>query len=338
MNDASDTPSPKPSRSFNLWMVLAIVALAVVAWQWMETRIRLLETQQEVAQHLAQAENAAKEDRAAVKDAAEQIAALQARAGTLEARLAEFQSQTTSLQAVYQDLARARDESALLEVEQAVNLAAQQLQFAGNVSAALLALQAADARLVRLDRPQFAALRKAISHDVERLRALPVIDLAGMSLKLENIVQAADRLALARDERLPTTRESVVAGAPSPWWQRMGGALWQEIKGLVRIQRLDREEPVLLAPGQAFFLRENLKLRLLNARLALLSRDQALFRGEIQGAQDWLGRHFDGRDKNVQQGVATLRQLGSAELSIALPNLNESLAALRAARSAKGGK
>lgn len=337
MNHAPVTPSPKPSRGFNPWMALAIVALALVAWQWMETRIRLLETQQAVSRQLADADNAAKEDHAALKDAAEQITALQTRAGTLEARLAEFQTQTTSLQAVYQDLARARDESALLEVEQAVNLAAQQLQFAGNVPAALLALQAADARLARLDRPQFAALRKAVARDIERLRTLPAVDLAGMSLKLENIVQAADRLALARDERIPASHDGA-ATAAGPWWQRVGGELWQEIKGLVRIQRLDREEPALMAPGQAFFLRENLKLRLLNARLALLSRDQALFRGEIQGAQEWLGRHFDSRDKSVQQGVATLRQLGAAELSIALPSLNESLTALRAARSAKGGK
>lgn len=338
MTDIPATPTPKPSRSFNPWMALALVALALVAWQWMETRIRLLETQQEVARQLTAADSAAKGDRAALKEVAEQTAALQARATTLEGRLAEFQGQTSSLQAVYQDLAKARDESALLEVEQAINLAAQQLQFASNAPAALLALQAADARLAKLERPQFAALRKAVTRDIERLKAIPTVDVAGMNLKLESMVQGADRYLLAHDARAVPELAPEVPKDAGPWWQRVGGALWLEVKGLVRIQRLDKEEPVLLAPGQAYFLRENLKLRLLSARVALLSRDQSSFRNELKGAQEWLERFFDNRDKAVQQGIATLRQQSSTDLLVDLPSLAETLSALRAARSAKGLK
>ena len=105
--------------------------------------------------------------------------------------------------------------------------------------------------------------------------------------------------------------------------------IWQELKGLVRIQRFDRDEAMLLAPGQSFFLRENLKLRLLNARLALFSRDQATFRGELKAALEMLGRLFDVRDKGVEAAQATLRQLLATEIVIALPDLNETQAALR---------
>jgi len=106
----------------------------------------------------------------------------------------------------------------------------------------------------------------------------------------------------------------------------------------VRIQRLDRTEPALLAPGQAYFLRENLKLRLLNARLALLAREQGVYRGELKAAQDLLARHFDGQDKAVQAAATTLRQLTATELNIEVPGLSDSLAALRAVRAGKGSK
>jgi len=97
----------------------------------------------------------------------------------------------------------------------------------------------------------------------------------------------------------------------------------------VRIQRFDRDEPVLLAPGQAFFLRENLKLRLLNARLALLSRDQGTFRNELKYAQAWIERYFDARDKAAQTALGALKQLSASEISIDLPTLNDSLAAIK---------
>lgn len=347
MNDAVPTPqnqnSPVPSARpwRNPWLYVALAAIALATWQWIETRNRLVETQQEVARRLAESAAIGKEDRGALKQAQEQVAALQTKVGVLEAKQEEFQGQTQALQNLYQDLAKSRDEATLLEVEQAVTLAAQQLQLAGNVQAAVLALQAADAKLARLDRPQFIPLRKTLARDLDRLRALPFVDIPGMSLKLENLLFSIDRLPLAMDVR-PRPAAKPAAGketAPeAPWWQRAGAELWQEIKGLVRIQRFDRAEPVLLPPDQIFFLRENLRLRLLNARLALLSRDAWTFRNELKATEDWLERHFDTHDKTVQSDLATLRQLAAAEINIELPNLNDSLSALRSFKAGREKK
>lgn len=343
MNDAVTPPdqAAAPAAGWrNPWLAVALAAFALAAWQWLETRQRLGETQQEVARRLAEAEASGSADRGALKLAQEQVAALQAKVGALESRQAEFQGQTSALQGLYQELAKSRDDASLLEIEQAITLAAQNLQLTSNVAAAVLALQTADARLTRLDRPQFMPLRKAVGRDLDRLRALPFVDIAGMSLKLENILVGVDKLPLAVDERPPAGRGAAAAAAEpaQPWWQAAGSQFWREVKGLVRIQRFDRDEPVLLAPGQSFFLRENLKLRLLNARLALLSRDQGTFRGELRACQDWLGRHFNSQDKSVQTDLAVLKQLSAAELVIELPNLNESLAALRGLKNGKGGK
>ena len=97
----------------------------------------------------------------------------------------------------------------------------------------------------------------------------------------------------------------------------------------MRIQRFDRDEPALLAPTQVFFLRENLKLRLLNARLALLAHDQWTFRNELKYAQTWVDRYFDPREAPVQAAQHSLKELSATEISIELPNLNESLSAIK---------
>jgi len=273
-----------------------------------------------------------------LKQMREQIDGLQGKLGAADARLSEFQAQSDALQALYQDLARGRDESGVLEAEQAITLAAQQLQLAGNVPAAIAALRAAEARLARVDRPQLLPLRKALAADLERLAALPVVDLAAANARLEQILLTVDKLPLAMDVRPQESREKPAEAAPSPWWKRTGDEVWQELKGLVRIQRFDREEAVLLAPGQSFFLRENLKLRLLHARLALLARDQVAFRGELKAALEMLGRLFDGRDKAVQAAQATLRQLLATEVVIAVPSLNETQTAMRVLRNGKEKK
>jgi uroporphyrin-3 C-methyltransferase len=323
----------------NPWLLVVVLALGLAGWQWVETRLKLADTQREVARRLAESDSLAVESRLLAKQAQEQMAALLGRLGALEARIAESQSQQATLESLYQDLARNRDEWALAEVEQGVTLAAQQLQLAGNVQGAVLALQTADARLAGSSRPQFIGLRKVLVRDLDRLRALPQVDMAGINLRLESVISAIDTLPLAV-EAGPRVSQAKLPEAAQPaaepispgsleFWQRLGSEFWGEVKGLIRIQRFDRDEPLLLAPGQAFFLRENLKLRLLNARLALLARDQTTFRNELKHAQAWIERHFDSHNTVLQTAQGTLKQLASAEINIELPTLNESLAALK---------
>ncbi len=338
MNPSSPPSSEKAPARFSPWLLVAVAALALAGWQWIETRQKLADTHEQVARRLADADAGSKEDRGALKQLREQVEGLQGKLGAADAKLAEFQAQSDALQALYQDLARSRDESGLLEAEQAIALAAQQLQLAGNVPAAIIALRTAEARLASVDRPQALPLRKALARDLERLTALPAVDIAGTSVRIEQVLVAIDKLPLAMDIR-PQEASAKPATAPAlPWWQRTGGEVWQELKGLVRIQRFDREEPVLLAPGQGYFLRENLKLRLLSARLALLSRDQAGFRNEIKAARDGMSRHFDGRDKGVQAALETLRLLLATDIVVDVPNLGETQAALSGLRNGKGKK
>ena len=209
-------------------------------------------------------------------------------------------------------------------------VASQQLQLAGNVRSALIALQAADARLARLDRPQLAGLRKVIARDVERLKLAPYVDVIGISARIDNLMGTIDSLPLALEVRPqePAAAKGA-ADADANAWMRFTRELWRDMRDLVRIERMDRPDIPLLTPGQTYFLRENLKLRLLGARLALLAHDEKSFKADLKAAHDWLARYYDARDKTVANAVAAVRQLHDSQISIEVPDVAASLDAVR---------
>jgi uroporphyrin-3 C-methyltransferase len=202
------------------------------------------------------------------------------------------------------------------------------LQLAGNVSGALAALQVADAKLQRLDRPQFVPLRRAIGRDMDRLKAVPFVDVPGLSLRLDQAIVVVASLPLALEERLPAAPQEEPPKDESAW-RRFLRETWADMRGLVRIENLDRPEAPLLTPPQQFFLRENLKLRLLAARFDLLFRDQANFRADLAAADAWLKTYFDTRAKPVQSLRTLLKELRSTDMTIELPGLAGSLDAVR---------
>jgi uroporphyrin-III C-methyltransferase len=215
-----------------------------------------------------------------------------------------------------------------------LSLASQQLAIAGNVQAALAALQLADAKLSRYDRPQLVALRRAVARDIDKLKSVPYVDVAGMSLKLDQVISTIDTLPLAKDERLPPPA-APPPPADEPAWQRSLRDAWSEIKALVRVEVSERAAAPLVPPEQQYFLRENLRLRLLTARVALLSHDDGAFKSDVTAANAWIKRHFDMRAKAVQGASATLAQLAATPMPSELPDLTASLTAVRTLRATR---
>src|ERR671936_782618 len=293
-------PAAPPARSSRIPLLLLIAVLlagGLGALAWYDTRSRIGTTQEELARRLREIETDARDARSAARVAQEAAREAQVKVGQLEGRLAESQSQQLALEALYQDLSRNRDEWQLAEIEQVLAIAQQQLQLARNVRAAILALQLAEGRLARADRPQFAPIRRALARDIERLKAAPAVDFPAMAMRLDNLVASIDTLPLA-------------------FVRRMGAV-----------------EPPLLPPSQAYFVRENLRLRLLNARASLLARDEAGYREDLRAATAWLQRYFDPRSKATADAVAQLKQLSGVSITFDMPAITESLDAVRGYKS-----
>ena len=336
-------------------MPLAIIALAVLlAMQTISSHNRINALRQDMARSLQKGNAVNAETATLARDVADQSKELQIKVGVLESRQSEAQSQQLALEQLYKDLSQNRDEWALSEIEQVLSTASQQLQLAGNVQGALIALQNADRAVSRSDTPQFLSIRRAISADIEKLTAVPAVDLAGVALRLDNVIGQVDALPMLSDATplLPVAplrngrKAAGAAGAAAATapaapaalglgqrvlqtWRLWSQEMWDDVRQLIRVRSVEHPEALMLSPQEAFFVRENLKLRLLNARLALLSRNETTFRDDIASAQATLDKYFDTRARVTQSVQAALRQVQANNLTIEMPTLAGSLNAVR---------
>lgn len=340
-------------------LLAALIVLALLlAAQWWKTRNDLRALRKEVAQRLQSHDVSNTETKSIAKSVQDGMKDMQSKLNALEVRQIEAQSQQVALEQLYQELYKNRDDWALSEVEQVLSIASQQLQLAGNVQGALIALQNADNRLVRLDKPQFIFIRRALAKDMERLKSLPGVDLAGTALRIDSIISQVDKMPLLADEKtsLPATQpknakdsgvvrpaaagsvdlssgSSVVTGdwlgVMAEKWRSWTNEMWTEIRQLIRVRNVENPDALLLSPTEAFYIKENLKLRMLNARVALLSRNETAFRSDLIVAQDIIAKYFDTRAKQTQATQALLKQVQASNLAIDLPTLSESLDAVR---------
>ena len=338
---------------------IAIIALAVLlALQTWSTHSRFNKLREDVARTL-QKDSASNAGTAQlVRDTQEAAKELQVKVGVLENRQLESQSQQAALEQMYQDVSKNRDDWALSEIEQVLSTASQQLQLAGNVQGALIALSNADRSLSRSDKPQFITIRRAIAKDIDKLKALPSVDQAGIALRLDNAISQIDGLPLLSDEKpaepIATRRapapvvvargagaKPAVAAAPVPepeltlgqrvtsTWRNWSQEMWDDMRQLIRVRTVDTPEALMLSPSESYFVRENLKLRLLNARLALLSRNEGTFRDDLTTAQQMVLKYFDTKARSTQTVQGLLRQVQANNVSIDVPDLSESLNAVR---------
>ncbi len=335
-NNIAKLPPAKRSLLSSVALVIALVALAASVGSFWESRQTASDLQLNVGTKLGEQTNLLKDTSIRTEQIVRDLRESQNRVALLESKLAEFQGQRVALEEMYRELARAPDDWLLAEVEQTLNIASRELTLAGNVRAALIALQAADQRLARADKLQVVQLRRAITQDMERLKAIPLIDAQGVSLKLDNLMAQAPTLPLALpDAQAPGERETRVKSDSDGVLARVGKDIWFEVQQLVRIRRLDNGDPALLSPQQSYFLRENLKLRLLSARTALIARDDINYKEDLKIARDMLTKYFDPKAKVNINSLSMLKQLQENPVSISVPDITVSLNAARAARAAR---
>ncbi|MFT4268275.1 MAG: uroporphyrinogen-III C-methyltransferase [Xenophilus sp.] len=322
--------------AFGALALLAGVALLLVLLLWQ----KVSGMQEQLARQSADATVRATEAHALARQAQETVRDTAARLALMDTRVAELALQRGQLDELMQSLSRSRDENLVVDIESAVRLALEQSQVTGNVQPLLAALKGGEQRVARAAQPRLASLQRALQHDADRIRATASGDGGESLARLDELLRGVDDL--------PTLNQLAVRGAAAPdawaheaiptgaaWWQRFLLTVGNELRSLVRVSRIDRPEAALLSPDQTFFLRENLKLRLLSARLALLSRQAVNARGELAGVQALINRYFDPTSRKVQAAATLLQQVQSLVRASAAPQIDETLAALATAAAGR---
>ena len=340
------------------YVVLAVGAAALLVsgllWQ------KLGNIQEELVRRSIDSGAQAIEARTLARAAQENSRELSARLTLQETRISEVSLQRTQLEELMQSLSRSRDENLVVDVESALRLAQQQAQLTGSAEPLIAALKSAEQRLQRAAQPRLNPLQRAIAKDTERIKAAGLTDVPVLLIKLDELSRLADDLTVANAVVVstgPTSRTLPpaprAAGANdaakdeksffsrfdkqfiADWGHRLLDSVRDEARKLLRVSRIDQPEAALLAPEQAFFLRENFKFKVLNARLGLLSRQTDTARADLANASVWLGKYFDPGSRKTQAAAQLLQQVQSQLKTSELPRLDDTMAALATAAAGR---
>ncbi|MCF8160421.1 MAG: uroporphyrinogen-III C-methyltransferase [Polaromonas sp.] len=327
--------SEAPTRAA-LWVLgfVALLALLTGAALWQ----KVAGMQEQLARQSAEAQAQSLEARAMAKQAVSLAQDAAARAAVLDSRLSEVALQRGQLDELMQSMSRSRDENLVVDIDAALRLAQQQAQLTGSVEPLLAALKSADQRIVRAAQPRLALLQRAIARDIDRVKSSAVSDTPTLLIKLDELVHLADELVLANAVAPARQAEKNLVSAPKasvPWWQSGLQTVIGEARNLVRVSRIESPEAALLSPEQSFFLRENLKLKLLNARLGLLARQIDSARADLADADAMLKKYFQANARKTQTAGALLQQVQTQMRTLQLPRIDDTLAVLATAAAGR---
>ena len=344
---ATPTAAPAAPQGVSGTVVAVVAAVAVAAlvvsgmlWQ------RLGHTQEQLARQTAEAQAQAIEARTVAREAQEVARETATRQSVNDARLSEVALQRTQLEELMQSLSRSRDENLVVDIESALRLAQQQAQLTGSAEPLLSALKSADQRITRAAQPRLAPLQRAIVRDMDRIKTAAITDTPALLNRLDDLVRLVDDLPTIyavgpsynkRSTAAPAS--STPADAAPSWWmdglQRAWEVVRDEARNLVRVSRIDQPEAALLAPEQSFFLRENLKLKLLNARLGVLARQTDSARADLVAATVALNKYFDPASRKTQNAATLMQQVTQQLRSVEIPRIDDTLAALATAAAGR---
>jgi uroporphyrin-3 C-methyltransferase len=337
-------------------VALSIVAALALAW---DTKQRLKSLEQDLVRRQAESQAQATEARVLARAAQDLARESAAKTALVEARVAEAAMQRSQVEELLSSVSRSRDENVVADVEAAIRVALQQSALTGSAEPLVATLKQADERLARYNQPRLERVRRAVNRDLDRVKALGLVDIASLTVRLDEAVRLVDELPLLA-LAVPRTKAAASRAATSPeaasaaampaaagpaegdwwgralqWWRDSSSQVGNEVRALVRVTRIDHPEAMLVAPEQQFFLRENLKLRLLNARLALLSRQFEIAQSDIRDAQAALDRYFERGSKRAAAVADLLRQVSAQARQTGVPRPDETLAALATAAAGR---
>lgn len=354
--------APRSAARWPFWSLWGLTVLALVLSVLLGVRQYI--TGDHLARQASDALTVATEARALAQQGHVREQDLTARQAVLDARLSDTALQRSQLDALMQNLSRSRDEYLMADIESTLRLAQEHTQLSGSAQPMLAALRSLQRRL-RSASLQFAPVQRAVAQDLTRIESSSYLDTPALLAKLNELLRLAPELPFANAQaqgRPAGVKPVVGAGAaplpasPTPpsaapdgavstkapvvgaswgeklqaWWQRQWAYAWQTLSGLVRVSRIDGPEAALLAPDQAFFLRENLQLLLLNARQALLARQPEAARTDLLRVESLLRKYFNPDADATRQALELLRGVQLQVQNLNLPRPDATLAALTA--------
>lgn len=356
------TPARKPAGKRVIPVLLVLLLLLAIAlggfvWYQHTTHHRIIgELTSQAQRSTTAAQQAGKLSRQAQAEA-------QAQAERVSHLQATVESMDGQIQDLGQALQMATDSGSELillnDIDHLVSIANQQLLLSGNVANALVALETAQARLARANRPALASLQQTLNGDIDRLRAVSTIDVSALSRQLEQLnglvgqapLLIPDVAVLQADtqsgRKSATLEEDTALSAPDPnaswleqswdstvhWSRQAWSVIQKDLAAFMDIRRVDNEASLLISPDQATQLRQTLRLRIMTAQLAVMMGQPDIWQAELESVLNVLETYFNDQSMVTQRALRLATRLIDTPVDASLPTLDNTFEAIKVLRN-----
>ncbi|HUH59455.1 MAG TPA: uroporphyrinogen-III C-methyltransferase [Candidimonas sp.] len=358
---ASSPAGTKKAGSFLAWafgivLLVAILLAAALWYQQQQFKQISVDLASQVQSSSSGASQAVEQARQALSLTQEQTAKI----ARLEQGLEQSRGHVESLEQAFRTLTDSGSDLILInDVDHLLTIAQQQLQLAGNVANAIISLETAQAQLARANRPGLASLLQTINGDLDRLRAASTIDIALLSDQLDELGALVSEAPLlmpddaapnpvaapsnsSEGRPAPSGNESPAAGSwweqgletASGWTRNAWNSIRQDLGQFITVRRVDDHAALLMSPDQATRFRENLRLRIMTAQLALMMRQPKIWKSETDALVKAVESRYDPRSPQTRQALKMARHMADTSIDVKLPTVANSLQAVQALREA----
>ena len=330
---AQKMPEPEPQvkvpKVWPLWLALVLVILAIAggtSWFW----FYLQTWQSRLDQAISQTESSS----GLLNQAGQRY---ESRMAQLDRDIQKNRNEVGDVQKLIDQTARriltvgetGRTDWLMAEAEYLLRLANQRLHMEKDYLGSLAILQAADEVLAETKDVAVYPVRKAVAEEIIGLQSVANIDSQGIYLQLEALITQLEKL----DDRL-FFDDAPLLNDPLKAEEEPAAPVWYEealktLKEHFVIRRLDHKVKPLPAPDQIYYLKQNLRLMLEQAELALLEKNQDIYQQSLSKAEQWVQDYFLGKDPVTQAMLKNLDDLQDEKIDPSLPDISESLRVLR---------
>lgn len=339
-------------------LVAGVLVAALAAALWYQQNAHRQNTQQLASQVQVARDNAG-QALEQIRQLGQQAQQQAQKVAALEQSLADSRAQVETLVQAFQTLTDTGSDLVLLnDVDHLVTIAQQQLQLGGNVANAIVALETAQAQLARANRPNLASLQQTINGDLDRLRAVTTIDVALITDQLDTLgVLVSQAPLLVPDDVVPEAQTQAPeftgftvppvkvadAAEQTPWWEtglstagNWAVSVWDSLRNdlgqFIAVRRVDDAAAMLMSPDQAARFRENLRLRIMTAQLALMMRQPQVWQAETDALVKAIETRFEPNALDTRKALKIARQLQETTIDTRLPTVTNSLQAIETLR------
>ena len=210
-----------------------------------------------------------------------------------------------------------------------LNNALRKLVLDNDVDTAVSLLKLADETLAKVNNSQSAAIRSAINQDLKQLLSVAGVDQNAVMQKLSQLANTVDELPVLDVNFVDDQNATKLSDSLSDWAENAEKSATSFLNHFIRISPkhgADRKE--LLAPNQDIYLRENIRLRLQLAIMAVPRQQNELYKQSLEAVASWIRSYFDTNAEVTQSFLKSVDELSELSIYVDVPSQLQSLSML----------